>query len=77
MTSASSVPFAALSSSCGLQVSSVCLGCGTFRTRDTGQPWLPASTPEASQQIMDRYFEQGGNFLDVSNNYQSAHSPTH
>ena len=74
MSSTATIPFSVLSASCGMEVSSVCLGCGTFRTAeaDTSKSWLPASTPEASQEIMDRYFAAGGNFFDVSNNYQSA-----
>src|SRR5689334_390012 len=53
----------------GLRVSPLCLGTMTFGT-DLG--W--GSSVEESQQIMDRYIELGGNFLDTANFYTKSHS---
>jgi aryl-alcohol dehydrogenase-like predicted oxidoreductase len=47
----------------GLKVSPFCLGTATFGESAYG------STPEVSQQILDRYIEMGGNFIDTSNLY--------
>jgi aryl-alcohol dehydrogenase-like predicted oxidoreductase len=53
----------------GLRVSPFCLGTMTFG-EDLG--W---GTPvEESKQIMDRYIELGGNFLDTANFYTKSHS---
>jgi aryl-alcohol dehydrogenase-like predicted oxidoreductase len=53
----------------GLRVSPMCLGTMTFG-EDLG--W-GTSVPE-SEQIMDRYMELGGNFLDTANFYTKSHS---
>ncbi len=53
----------------GLRVSPLCLGTMTFG-EDLG--W--GSSVEESQQIMDRYIELGGNFLDTANFYTKSHS---
>jgi aryl-alcohol dehydrogenase-like predicted oxidoreductase len=53
----------------GLRVSPLCLGTMTFG-EDLG--W--GSTVEESQQIMNRYLELGGNFLDTANFYTKSHS---
>ena len=53
----------------GLRVSPLCLGAMTFG-EDLG--W--GSSVEESQQIMDRYFELGGNFVDTANFYTKSHS---
>jgi aryl-alcohol dehydrogenase-like predicted oxidoreductase len=53
----------------GLRVSPFCLGAMTFG-EDLG--W---GTPVAeSQQIIDRYLELGGNFIDTANFYTKSHS---
>jgi aryl-alcohol dehydrogenase-like predicted oxidoreductase len=53
----------------GLRVSPFCLGAMTFG-EDLG--W--GSSVEESQQIMDRYLELGGNFIDTANFYTKSHS---
>jgi aryl-alcohol dehydrogenase-like predicted oxidoreductase len=53
----------------GLRVSPLCLGTMTFG-EDLG--W--GSSVEESQQIIDRYIDLGGNFLDTANFYTKSHS---
>jgi aryl-alcohol dehydrogenase-like predicted oxidoreductase len=53
----------------GLRVSPLCLGAMTFG-EDLG--W--GSSVEESQQILDRYVELGGNFIDTANFYTKSHS---
>ncbi|MCI0629775.1 MAG: aldo/keto reductase [Phycisphaerales bacterium] len=53
----------------GLRVSPFCLGTMTF-----GDDWGWGSDVETSQQIMDRFIERGGNFLDTANAYTKGHS---
>jgi len=53
----------------GLRVSPFCLGAMTFG-EDLG--W--GSSVEESEQIMDRYIELGGNFIDTANFYTKSHS---
>jgi aryl-alcohol dehydrogenase-like predicted oxidoreductase len=53
----------------GLRVSPLCLGAMTFG-EDSG--W--GSSVEESQQIIDRFVELGGNFIDTANGYTKGHS---
>jgi aryl-alcohol dehydrogenase-like predicted oxidoreductase len=53
----------------GLRVSPFCLGAMTFG-EDLG--W--GSSVEESQQIIDRFIESGGNFIDTANFYTKGHS---
>ncbi|GAB3011794.1 aldo/keto reductase [Mycobacterium bourgelatii] len=53
----------------GLRVSRLCLGAMTFG-EDLG--W--GTSVEESQQIIDRYLEIGGNFIDTANFYTRSHS---
>lgn len=53
----------------GLRVSPFCLGSMTFG-EDLG--W--GSSVEESQQIIDRYIDLGGNFVDTANFYTKSHS---
>ena len=53
----------------GLRVSPLCLGAMTFG-EDLG--W--GTSVEESRQIMDRYIELGGNFIDTANFYTKSHS---
>ena len=53
----------------GLRVSPLCLGAMTFG-EDLG--W--GTSVEESQQIIDRYTELGGNFIDTANFYTRGHS---
>lgn len=53
----------------GLRVSPLCLGAMTF-----GEDWGWGSSVEDSEQILDRYTELGGNFIDTANGYTKGHS---
>jgi aryl-alcohol dehydrogenase-like predicted oxidoreductase len=53
----------------GLRVSPLCLGAMTFG-EDLG--W--GTSVKESQQIIDRYVELGGNFIDTANFYTASHS---
>lgn len=53
----------------GLRVSPFCLGAMTFG-EDLG--W--GTSVEESQQIIDRFIERGGNFIDTANFYTKSHS---
>ena len=53
----------------GLRVSPFCLGTMTF-----GEVLGWGSSVEESQQIIDRFIELGGNFLDTANFYTKSHS---
>jgi aryl-alcohol dehydrogenase-like predicted oxidoreductase len=53
----------------GLRVSPLCLGAMTF-----GEDFGWGSSVEESQQIIDRYVELGGNFIDTANFYTRGHS---
>jgi aryl-alcohol dehydrogenase-like predicted oxidoreductase len=39
-----------------------------------GQDWGWGSSPEESAQILDRYLDLGGNFIDTANVYTKGHS---
>jgi aryl-alcohol dehydrogenase-like predicted oxidoreductase len=53
----------------GLRVSPFCLGTMTF-----GPEWGWGSSVADSRQIIDRYLELGGNFIDTANVYTKGHS---
>jgi aryl-alcohol dehydrogenase-like predicted oxidoreductase len=53
----------------GLRVSRLCLGAMTF-----GEDWGWGSSVKDSEVILDRYLEQGGNFIDTANAYTKGHS---
>ena len=53
----------------GLRVSPLCLGAMTF-----GEDHGWGSSIEESEQIMDRFIEFGGNFIDTANGYTKGHS---
>jgi aryl-alcohol dehydrogenase-like predicted oxidoreductase len=53
----------------GLRVSPFCLGTMTF-----GEDFGWGSSVEESQQILDRFIELGGNFIDTANFYTKGHS---
>ncbi|WP_435021461.1 aldo/keto reductase [Tundrisphaera sp. TA3] len=53
----------------GLRVSELCLGTMTF-----GEDWGWGSTKEESRQILDAFFEAGGNFIDTANVYTNGTS---
>ena len=53
----------------GLRVSPMCLGGMTF-----GLERGIGSSPEDAVQIIDRFLDQGGNFIDTANSYNFGHS---
>jgi aryl-alcohol dehydrogenase-like predicted oxidoreductase len=53
----------------GLRVSPLCLGAMTF-----GEEFGFGSNVETSEQILARYMELGGNFVDTANIYNLGHS---
>jgi aryl-alcohol dehydrogenase-like predicted oxidoreductase len=53
----------------GLRVSPLCLGTMTF-----GEELGWGSSVQESQQILDRFIELGGNFIDTANLYTKTHS---
>jgi aryl-alcohol dehydrogenase-like predicted oxidoreductase len=53
----------------GLRVSPLCLGGMTF-----GEERGWGSTVAASVEIIDRYLDRGGNFIDTANSYNRGHS---
>lgn len=53
----------------GLRVSPLCLGTMTF-----GKDWGWGSTVEESYDIIQKYIDLGGNFLDTANVYTKGHS---
>ncbi|MBS1989099.1 MAG: aldo/keto reductase [Cyanobacteria bacterium SZAS LIN-2] len=53
----------------GLRVSPFCLGTMTF-----GMEWGWGSTEEESHNILNHFFEKGGNFIDTANVYTKGHS---
>ncbi|MDB5584926.1 MAG: L-fuco-beta-pyranose dehydrogenase [Bradyrhizobium sp.] len=53
----------------GLRVSPLCLGTMTFGPE---RGW--GSSVEESQQILDRFIDRGGNFIDTANGFNIGHS---
>ncbi len=53
----------------GLRVSQLCLGTMTF-----GEDWGWGSSKDESRQILDAFFESGGNFIDTANVYTNGTS---
>lgn len=53
----------------GLRVSELILGAGAIGTR-----WGHGAEPAAAQQLIDRYADAGGNFIDTSDSYQFGES---
>ncbi len=53
----------------GLRVSELCLGTMTF-----GEDWGWGADKDTSQKIFERFADQGGNFIDTSNNYTNGTS---
>lgn len=57
-----------LSPSSGVRVSPLCLGSMNF-----GDKWVPLMgecDQATTESVLDFFYEQGGNFIDTSNNYQ-------
>lgn len=55
----------------GLRVSPLCLGTMTF-----GTEWGWGSTEDTAKQVLNRYLEAGGNFLDTADMYTAGTSET-
>ncbi|TBU29642.1 norsolorinic acid reductase [Dichomitus squalens] len=62
-----------LSPSAGVRVSPICLG-----TMSIGKAWTEsmagAVSEEEAHKYLDKFFENGGNFIDTANNYQDGES---
>lgn len=61
-----------LAPSAGVRVSPLCLGTMNF-----GSAWkdyMGECGREAVFEILDRFYENGGNFVDTANNYQEGES---
>lgn len=61
-----------LSPSAGIRVSPLCLGTMNF-----GEAWkgfMGECGKETAFEIMDHFYENGGNFIDTANNYQQEES---
>eukprot|EP00026_Physarum_polycephalum_P010475 Phypoly_transcript_10639.p1 GENE.Phypoly_transcript_10639~~Phypoly_transcript_10639.p1 ORF type:complete len:417 (+),score=85.80 Phypoly_transcript_10639:80-1252(+) len=63
-----------LSPSCGVRVSPICLGAMNFGT--AWKDFMGDMTKETTFQILDYFYEQGGNFIDTANGYQNEESET-
>ncbi|KAI0332729.1 norsolorinic acid reductase [Cubamyces sp. BRFM 1775] len=65
-----------LSPSAGVRVSPICLG-----TMSLGQAWAggmaEAQLQTTGRTFLDKFFDNGGNFVDTSNNYQNGESETY
>ncbi|XP_070537859.1 1-deoxyxylulose-5-phosphate synthase YajO-like [Ptychodera flava] len=59
----------------GLKVSNICLGTLTFGENKFGRPGQ--CDENLSHQILDRFVECGGNYIDTSDNYQDGMSETY
>jgi aryl-alcohol dehydrogenase-like predicted oxidoreductase len=55
----------------GLRVSPLCLGTMTF-----GNEWGWGADKDESRRILDRYLDEGGNFIDTANYYTGGTSET-
>ena len=63
-----------LSPTAGVRVSPLCLGAMNFG--DAWKDFLGECDKENSFKILDYFYENGGNFIDTSNNYQVGQSET-
>ncbi|KAM3510913.1 hypothetical protein MY11210_005451 [Beauveria gryllotalpidicola] len=61
-----------LSPTASVWVSPICLGAMNFG--DSWAHWFGECTKETTEEILDYFYEQGGNFIDTANNYQSGES---
>ena len=58
----------------GIRVSPLCLGAMNFG--DAWKGFMGECSKETTFEILDYFYDQGGNFLDTSNNYQNEESET-
>lgn len=64
-----------LAPSASVRVSPLCLGTMNF-----GDAWTDAMgecSKETAFEILDYYYQNGGNFIDTANNYQVSYAPWH
>ncbi|KAL7750172.1 hypothetical protein RI367_004344 [Sorochytrium milnesiophthora] len=61
-----------LSPNAGVRVSPLCLGGGNFGT--AWEELVGECSKESAFEIMDAYYDAGGNFIDTANNYQAGES---
>ncbi|EME78432.1 uncharacterized protein MYCFIDRAFT_36962 [Pseudocercospora fijiensis CIRAD86] len=58
----------------GVRVSPLCLGAMNFG--DAWKDWMGECNKETVFEILDYFYEKGGNFIDTANNYQNEQSET-
>ncbi|KAF4592533.1 aldo/keto reductase [Ophiocordyceps camponoti-floridani] len=61
-----------LSPTAAVRVSPLCLGAMSLG--DAWKSWMGACDQTTTEAILDLFYEQGGNFIDTSNNYQFQQS---
>ncbi|KAK7510910.1 NADP-dependent oxidoreductase domain-containing protein [Phyllosticta citriasiana] len=61
-----------LSPNAGIRVSPLCLGAMNFG--DSWRELMGKCDKKTTYEILDYFYEQGGNFIDTANNYQSEES---
>jgi aryl-alcohol dehydrogenase-like predicted oxidoreductase len=61
-----------LSPTASIRVSPLCLGAMNFG--DSWKEYMGACDQPTTEKILDYFYEQGGNFIDTSNNYQFEES---
>ncbi|OMP86770.1 Norsolorinic acid reductase [Diplodia seriata] len=61
-----------LSPTAGVRVSPLCLGAMNFG--DAWKSFMGECTKETAFEMLDYFFENGGNFIDTANNYQGEES---
>ena len=61
-----------LSPTAAVRVSPICLGAMNFG--DAWKGFMGACDKKTTFEILDYFFEQGGNFIDTANGYQNEES---
>lgn len=61
-----------LSPTAGVRVSPLCLGALNFG--DSWKEFAGECTKETAFEMLDHFWDQGGNFIDTANNYQDEQS---
>ncbi|KAH8648431.1 norsolorinic acid reductase [Xylariales sp. PMI_506] len=61
-----------LSPTAAVRVSPLCLGAMNFG--DAWKDFMGACNQETTEEILDFFYSEGGNFIDTSNNYQAEES---
>lgn len=61
-----------LSPTASVRVSPLCLGAMNFG--DAWKEFMGSCPKETAFEIMDAFYEAGGNFIDTANNYQAGQS---